>query len=127
MMTNYVLIPHFANEEEADYFHRELQARFPRNLEDQADGIKYFGFVDRERAGVEDQIREVLHNISIGTEDYVALYYTKDDSPGNIMQAMILGHDEKIESVLQRINPEEHVNTLSRLLNHDYLKATPRR
>lgn len=124
-MDNYVIIPHIIDEDDATYFEEEIRSRFPRHKQEQTDKIKYFGFAARERAGVEAQLQDILHNIAIGTDDYVALYYSKREHPDQIVQAMILGHDEKIEKDLEKIKPEDHVDTLSRLLNFDYVKATP--
>lgn len=122
-MNNYVIIPHIINEDDATYFEEEIKDRFPRHKKEQTDKITYFGFAARERAGVEDQLREILHNIGIGTDDYVALYYTKDENPDKIMRVMMLGHDENIEQDLKSIKPEDHIDTLSRLFNYDFVKA----
>lgn len=124
-MTNYVIIPHIVNDQDADYFEEEIKSRFPRHKKEQTGEIKYFGFAARERAEVEDQLQEILHHIGIGTDDYVALYYSRNEDPDKIVQAMILGHDQKIEHDLERTNPEDHVDTLSRLLNYDFVKAMP--
>lgn len=124
-MNNYVIIPHIINEDDATYFEEEIRDRFPRYKKEQTDKITYFGFAARERADVEDQLREILHNIGIGTNDYVALYYTKDENPDKIMRVMMLGHDENIEQDLKIIKPEDHIDTLSRLFNYDFVKAMP--
>lgn len=124
-MTNYIIIPHITDEQDAAYIEKEIKTHYPRHIEEQTDEISYIGFAARERSEVEDKVRELLHNIGIGTEDYLALYYTKDGNADQIVRAMILGHDQAIESDLQRIKPEDHVDTLSRLLNHDFVKSHP--
>jgi hypothetical protein len=35
---------------------------------------------------------------------------------------MLLGHDNLIEADMEKTNPEDHVDTLSRLLNFDFVK-----
>lgn len=124
-MTNYIIISHLTSSEDAAFFDKEIKSRFTRHKEENTDEIRYLGFAARNRADVEDQIQEILHNIGIGSEDYVALYYAKEENPDKITRAMILGHDELIETAIQKIKPEDHVDTLSRLLNFDFVKAMP--
>lgn len=120
-MTNYIIISHITNEQDAASIEKEITASYPRHSKEQTDEITYIGFAARERAEVEDKIRELLNNIGIGTEDYLALYYAKEGDPDQIVRAMMLGHDQAIESDLQRIKPEDHVDTLTRLLNYDFV------
>lgn len=124
-MTNYIIISHLTSRDDAALFDKEIKSRFPRHKEENTDEIRYFGFAARNRADVEDQLQEILHNIGIGNEDYVALYYAKEENPDKITRVMVLGHDELIETDIQKIKPEDHVDTLSRLLNFDFVKAMP--
>lgn len=124
-MTNYIIIPHIVDKQDAAYIEKEISANYPRHKKEQTDEISYIGFAARERAEVEDKVRELLNNIGIGTEDYLALYYTKAEDSDQIVRAMMLGHDQAIEDDLQRIKPEDHVDTLTRLLNYDFVKENP--
>jgi hypothetical protein len=121
-MTNFIIISHFDNPQDQETFDKKVKEAFPRHTESQTDEIRYIGFAAKNQAGVEDQIRTMLDGYGIGTEEYVALYYSRPSDPDEIQRVMLLGHDDLLESDIQSIRPEDHVDTLSRLLNFDYVK-----
>lgn len=119
-MTNYILISHFDNEQDQESFEKKVKENFPRYHEEQNDEIRYLALSSRNQAGVEDKIKEILNEFGIGSEEYVALYYSRAEDQDEIQRAMLLGHDSLIETDIQRIKPEDHVDSLSRLLNHEF-------
>jgi hypothetical protein len=119
-MTNYIIISHFDNEQDQESFEKKVKENFSRYHEEQNDELRYLALSSRNQAGVEDKIKEILNEFGIGSEEYVALYYSKPENPDEIKRAMLLGHDTLIESDIQQIKPEDHIDTLSRLLNHEF-------
>lgn len=118
-MTNYIVISHFEDTQDQESFEKKVKENFPRYYEEYNDEIRYLALSSRHQAGVEDKIKEILNEFGIGSEEYVALYYSRPEDPDEIQRAMLLGHDSLIESDIQRIKPEDHVDTLSRLLDYD--------
>lgn len=118
-MTNYIVISHFDDVQDQESFEKKVKDNFPRYYEEQNDEIRYLALSSRNQAGVEDKIKEILNEFGVGSEEYVALYYSRPEDPDEIQRAMLLGHDSLIESDIQSIKPEDHVDTLSRLLDHD--------
>lgn len=121
-MNNYIIISHFEEDENQKSFEKKIKDNYPRHLEEDHDDIPYLAFAARNQAEVEDKIKEILNEYGIGTQEYVALYYSRPDDADEIQRAMLLGHDKLIESDMEKTNPEDHVDTLSRLLNFDFVK-----
>ena len=121
-MTNFIIISHFENSDEQESFEAKIIDNFPRHLEEQNDELRYLAFAARNQAGLEDFIKDVLNEYGIGTKEFVALYYSRPDDSDEIQRAMLLGHDDLVEDKISRIKPEDHVDTLSRLLNFDFVK-----
>lgn len=120
-MTNFIIISNFEEQSEQESFEKKIRDNFPRHLEEQNDELRYLAFAARNQAGVEDFIKDVLNEYGIGTQEYVALYYSRPDDPDEIQRAMLLGHDDLLETDIQKIKPEDHVDTLSRLLTFDFV------
>jgi hypothetical protein len=121
-MNNYIIISNFEEDENQKSFEKKIKDNYPRHLEEDHDDIRYLAFAARNQAGVEDKIKEILNEYGIGTQEYVALYYSRPDDADEIQRAMLLGHDSLIEADMEKTNPEDHVDTLSRLLNFDFVK-----
>lgn len=126
-MDNFIIISHFEEQENQQSFEKKIKTEFTRHLEEQNDEFKYLAFAARNQAGVEDFIKDVLNNYGIGTEEYVALYYSRPDDPDEIQRAMLLGHDDLLETHLKKVKPEDHVDTLSRLLTFDFVNEMQNR
>jgi len=126
-MNNFIIISYFEEQENQQSFEEKIRTNFPRHLEEENDELKYLAFSAHNQAGVEDYIKDVLNEYSIGTEEYVALYYSRPDDPEEIQRAMLLGHDNLLETHLQKIKPEDHVDTLSRLLTFDFVNEMQNR
>ncbi|MFP4094048.1 MAG: hypothetical protein ACLFUB_06160 [Cyclobacteriaceae bacterium] len=121
-MTNFIIISYFEDEQDQASFEQKIKDTFPRHTEEQTDEIRYIGFASKNQAGVEDNIKTMLNDYGIGTKEYVALYFSRPSDPDEIQRTMLLGHSDLIETDIQNIKPEDHVDTLSRLLNFDYVK-----
>lgn len=119
-MTNYIIISHFNEDQDQHSFEKKVKDNFPRFHEENTEEIRYLALSSRNQAGVEDKIKEILNEYGISDDEYVALYYSRPENPDEIQRAMILGHDHLIESDIQQVKPEDHVDTLSRLLNHEF-------
>ncbi|MEK6482245.1 hypothetical protein WJR50_32195 [Catalinimonas sp. 4WD22] len=119
-MTNYIIISHFNEDQDQESFEKKVKDNFPRYHEENTEEIRYLALSSRNQAGVEDKIKEILNEYGISDDEYVALYYSRPENPDEIQRAMILGHDHLIESDIQQVKPEDHVDTLSRLLNHEF-------
>lgn len=122
-MEGYVLLYHFEDKGAVEYFEGEINKTFWRNRTEESNGFKYFGFTDREAPGVVDKLNEIVDQMGIGTKDYVALYYSRKEDPERIKQQMIIGHDDLVETKVQDISFDAHRNSLTKLLNFDYLKV----
>ncbi len=121
-MKNFIIISHFDDPQAQGSFEEKIKDNFPRHLEEQNDKLRYFAFAAHDQAGVEDYIKITLNEYGIGTQEFVALYYSRPDNADEIQRAMMLGHDDLVEDKIRRIKPEDHVDTLSRLLNFDFVK-----
>ena len=121
-MNNFIIISHFGDSEAQTSFEKKIKENFPRHLEEHNDELRYLAFSAYNQAGVEDYIKDILNEYGIGTEEFVALYYSRPDDADEIQRAMLLGHDELVEDKISQIKPEDHVDTLSRLLNYDFVK-----
>ncbi|MDF9794805.1 hypothetical protein OKW21_000068 [Catalinimonas alkaloidigena] len=119
-MTNYIIISHFNEEQDQASFEKKIKESFPRYHEENTEEIRYLALSSRNQAGVEDKIKEILNEYGISDDEYVALYYSRPENPDEIQRSMILGHDHLIENDIQQVKPEDHVDTLSRLLNHEF-------
>lgn len=125
-MNNYVLIYHFEDRESEKHFEEKIRQLFWRHKVERSEDTAYFGFTGREEPGVVDQIKSVTDRIGIGTTDFVALYFSRqEEDPAKITQQMILGPDDLVESFIKTDSADAHVNTLTRLLDFDYVKAQP--
>lgn len=124
-MENYVLIYNFEDNATQQQFESKLKSTFPRHQTDENQEVKYFGFADREEPGVVDKVETIIHPMVLGTNDYVALYYTRDANDDQIKRRMIFGSASLIETKVEDKGFDAHRNSLTKLLNFDYVKAFP--
>jgi hypothetical protein len=126
-MEKYVLLYHFKDQGAEQHFEEAINDVFWRHQVEENAGIKYFGFAAREEPGVVDKINSILDPLDtdLGKEDYVALYYTKPAKPDKIRRQMVLGRDKLIETEIEENSFDSHRNSLTRLLDYDYVRAQP--
>jgi hypothetical protein len=126
-MNNCVLLYHFEDQDSEKHFEKSINGEFWRHRVEENDGFKYFGFAAREEPAVVDKIGGILDPLApaIGTKDYVALYFSRDEDPDKIKREMVLGHDSLIETKVEDVSFDSHRNSLTRLLDFDYVKDQP--
>ena len=124
-MENYVLLYHFSDQGSEKFFEKEINDHFDRHKTEENGDFRYFGFADQEEPEVVDKLNNVLNRIGIGTEDYVALYHSRDADPEKIKRTMLLGHDDLVETKVEKKGFDAHLNHLTKLLDFDYVKAFP--
>ncbi|MFW5759593.1 MAG: hypothetical protein ACOCXH_01290 [Cyclobacteriaceae bacterium] len=122
-MKNYIVIASFEDKKEEERFNKDLQDVFKEHKIENYGDLQYFAFPERDDPSVTGQIKGILHNYGIGTKDWVALYYTRSQSPDDINRLMILGHDDLVETKVEKISEDKHHDTLIELMNFDFMKA----
>lgn len=124
-MENYVLLYHFEDNGSEKFFENEIEDRFSRHKTEENGNFRYFGFADVEEPGVVDKLNTILNRIGIGTKDFVALYHSRDADPDKIKRTMLIGHDDLVETKVEDMSFDAHRNSLTKLLDFDYVKAFP--
>lgn len=124
-MENFVLLYHFNDRKVEKSFEKEIHDRFPRHRIEENDNFRYFGFADKAEPGVVDKLNTVLSRVDNSMEDYVALYHAKNQNPDKITRTMLIGHDNVIESKVEKMSFDSHRSSLTNLLDFDYVKAMP--
>jgi hypothetical protein len=125
-MEQYVLLYHFEDQESEKHFAEKIRQHFGRHKVERNGETTYFGFTGQEEPGVVGQIKSSIDTLGIGTSDYVALYFSKQEAgPEKITQKMLLGSDDLVESNIRTVSAAAHVDTLTRLLDFDYVEAQP--
>lgn len=124
-MENYVLIYHFGDKANQQQFENKIYGSFPRHQTEENQGVTYFGFADREEPGVVDKVETIIHPMRLGTEDFVALYYTRNGNDDQIKRRMIFGSASLVDSKMEDKGFDAHRNSLTKLLDFDYVKAFP--
>lgn len=119
-MHNFIIISYFTDKSDQESFENRITNKYEYHLEEQNNELRYIAFAAREQTEVEGFVKEVLQDFGIGNEDYISLYYSRSGSPNEILRVMLLGSDSLLESKLDNIKPEDHIDTLSRLLNYDF-------
>jgi hypothetical protein len=122
-MKNYILIYHFTDEKDNEFFKKELKKKFPEHKIDHYEELEYFTFPARHQPAVKDDISAITHRLGIGTKDYLALYYTREKRPDEINREMLLGSDNLIETDLKKIAISKHKENLIEFMGYDFLKA----
>ncbi len=122
-MDNYVLLYHFEDKGAEGRFERQINQEFRRHQVEENGEFRYFGFADREEPGVVDKLNAILNPMGMGMKDYVALYHAKDENPDEIKRTMLRGHDSLVETKVEKLSFDAHRNSLTKLLDFDYMKA----
>lgn len=120
-MENYILIYHFKDEKDNEFFKSELKKKFPKHKIDNTQELEYFAFSARHQPAVVDEINTIAHRMGISTKDYIALYYTRPSNSDDINREMLLGSDNLIETDLKNISLERHRDNLIELMDYDFL------
>jgi hypothetical protein len=123
-MDNYVLLYNFEDKGREAQFERKVKKEFWWHKVERNGSCKYFGFAGHEEPGVVDKIKAILDPLA-GTNDYTALYFSQDSDPDKIKREMLLGPDYMVERDLEKVSPDAHLDSLTRLLNFDFIKAFP--
>ena len=124
-MENYVLLYHFDDNGTQEFFENKINDEFWRHRVEENGEFRYFGFADREEPGVVDKLNTILNRVGIGTKDYVALYHSREEDPDQIKRTMLIGHDDLVETDVENMSFDAHRNSLTKLLDFDYVKAFP--
>jgi hypothetical protein len=125
-MNHYVLLFHFDDQNSQNHFEERIRQHFGRHKVERNGDTTYFGFAGQEEPGVVGQIKSSIDTLGIGSADYVALYFSKqEEGPEKITQKMLLGSDDLVETNIRTVSNDAHVNTISSLLDFDYVKAQP--
>lgn len=122
-MESFVLMYHFEDKGIEKTFEKALHERFPKHKVEENGSLRYFGFTDKAEPGVVDKLNTVLSRVDNSTKDYVALYHAKNANPDRITRTMLVGHDNLVETKVEKLSNDAHQNSLSGLLDFDYLKA----
>ncbi|WP_017730846.1 hypothetical protein [Nafulsella turpanensis] len=126
-MENYVLLYHFEDNKAENAFRKKVEDEFWRHQTEENQDFKYLGFAGRAEPEVVDKLNGMMHHIDYTTKDYVALYHSREEEPDKIKRQMLLGHDELVENKVEDgdFSFDAHRNSLTKLLNFDYVKAQP--
>ena len=124
-MENFVLLYNFEDKTQEKTFEKEIHDRFPRHKIEDSAGFRYFGFADRAEPGVVDKLNTVLSRMDNSMKDYVALYHAKNSNSDQITRTMLIGHDNVVETKVEKISFNDHRDSLTKLLDFDYVKAMP--
>lgn len=122
-MKNYILNYRFEDENDRASFSRELKKKFPEHKIENYNGKNYFTFPAKNQPAVKGVVNDIKHRFDIGTKDYIALYFTRSQSPDEIQREMLLGRDEYIETDISKKSVSNHKQTLAELMEFDFLKA----
>lgn len=120
-MKNFILLYHLTNERDNEFFKNELKKKFPEHKIDQYRNLEYFTFPARHQPAVKDEIASIANKLSIGTKDYIALYFTRPKNDDEIAREMLLGHDRLLETLDKKIVPAHNRNLID-LMNYVFPK-----
>jgi hypothetical protein len=121
-MKNYVLIYAIENEEAQEIFRREFVKRYPHFQTEYNNNVIYYGFSARELPEVHDNLHDILQRLSIGQNDYVAVYYTKKGDDDVLMREMMLGSASLVETKIGKIPADVFEDTVNKLLSINFNK-----
>ena len=122
-MENFVLLYHFEDKGTEKSFEKVIHDSFPRHRIEESNGFRYFGFAERAEPGVVDKLNTALSRADNSMKDYVALYSAKKENTDEITRTMLIGHDNVVETKVEKISFDAHRESLTKLLDFDYLKA----
>lgn len=117
------MIYRFEDGQDHAAFSTEIKKKFPVHKIECSGGIEYFTFPAKSQPAVKDEINAIKQRFQAGTKDYIALYFTRSQSPGEIQREMLLGRDEHIEADVRKKSASNHKQTLAELMEFDFLRA----
>jgi len=120
-MKSYVIIYNISDQGSEQLFLEDLKRKFPRNKIQQENNKRYFCFAERELPGVQDALQESMDNLNLDEDDYIALYYIREEEPDSINRLMVFGTSQNIENDLNHIPRKTHDMTLAELLEFDFI------
>jgi hypothetical protein len=120
-MNNFVIFYRFRSQESGNVFLESIEKTFPRHLIYKLGGIDYFLLSAKMIAEVQDKVNDIFDILDIRDDDYVAIYYTREEEPDDIKRLMMLGHSELIDEDLKN-GGTVFTRTLSELLEYDFTK-----
>jgi hypothetical protein len=115
-MNNYVLIYRFSNVNVAKEFRRVVDERYHPEKIEKEDVFEMISFSAASLPQIESEFNELINNLDLGSEDYVALYYTRNTNPDSIKRVMLLGPVEFMEMDMNAIAANEHEKALIELI-----------
>jgi hypothetical protein len=62
-----------------------------------------------------------MDNLKLDHDDYIALYYTREEEPNDINRLMIFGTSSNIEDDLANATRTGHERTLMELIEYDFI------
>jgi hypothetical protein len=120
-MKNYVIIYAISDQNSMQLFLENLKRKFSRNKIQEGNNRLYFGFAERDLPGVKGVLQESMDMLVLDEDDYIALYYTREEEPDEINRLMIFGTSQNVETDLKKIPINVHENTLTDLLEFDFI------
>ncbi len=120
-MNNFVILYRFRSQESGNVFLESIEKIFPRHLIYKLGGIEYFLLSAKMIAEVQDKVNDIFDVLDIRDDDYVAIFYTREEEPDDIKRLMMLGHAELIDEDLKN-GGTVLTRTLSELLEYDFTK-----
>jgi hypothetical protein len=124
-MENFVLLYHFEDQKLEKSFEKEIHDNFPRHRIEENGDFRYFGFAERAEPAVIDKLNSVLTKQGTSMKDYIALYSSGKENSDKISRQMLLGHDNVLETKVEKLSFDAHRGNLTRLLDYDYVKHIP--
>ncbi|WP_028978494.1 hypothetical protein [Sporocytophaga myxococcoides] len=120
-MNNFVILCRFRSPESGNLFLDSLKKIFPKHLIYNFGGIEYFLLASKMIAEVQDKVNDIFDILDIRDDDYVAIYYSREEEPDDIKRLMMLGHAELIDEDLKN-GGTVLARTLTELLDYDFSK-----
>ncbi len=123
------MLYHFDKEETKKEFEKSFKKQYPRNREDQSNGLRYIGFTERAEPAAVDNVNTILTSMGMGREgffglnDYVALYFTRDKEPDVVKRQLLIGTEEMVDAGAEHKTSDPHRSSIKRLLEYDYSQA----
>ena len=120
-MKNYVIVYAISDQSSEKLFLEELHKKFPRNKIQEENDFLYFGFAERDLPGVQDALQETMDKLTLDVDDYIALYYLREEEPDEINRLMIFGTASTAEDDLKTLVRTTHERILADLLEFDFI------
>lgn len=123
IMKSFVLVYNFNRQADEQVFKKRLHKKFELNEQETINGLPYFGFAADSIAQVEEWAGGLIQGMSVGDDDIIAIYYTREADSDNIKRSLMFGQENRFDSMIADFKDTEHKETLTRLLNIDFAKV----